>query len=120
MVDMPTPTRINAGELPAVIRNYLAAHAARDTNTAIEAFGPDAVVVDQGRTFRGTDEVLEFLRNAGTEFDYTTELVDAQRIDDEHSVATNHLEGDFPGGLVDLAYRFTLADDLIAELAIAP
>jgi hypothetical protein len=33
---------------------------------------------------------------------------------------TNHLEGDFPGGVVDLRYRFVLAGGLIAELEIAP
>ncbi len=115
---MTSPTRVNPTELPATIRGYLAAHAARDASTAIEAFDPDAVVVDQGRTFRGTDEVLDFLRNAGAEFSFTTELVDAQRVDDQHWVATNHLEGNFPGGVADLAYRFTIDGDRITELTI--
>lgn len=30
-------------------------------------------------------------------FGATTELVGVQRVDDEHRVFTNHLEGDFPG-----------------------
>lgn len=30
------------------------------------------------------------------------------------------LKGDFLGGVAELSYRFTLADDLIAELALAP
>jgi hypothetical protein len=78
------------------------------------------VVTDEGRTFRGTEEILGFLRNSGAEFSYTTELTGAQRVDDVRFVAVNHLEGDFPGGVVDLAYRFTLAGDRIAELVIAP
>ena len=32
----------------------------------------------------------------------------------------NHLEGDFPGGVVNLRYQFTVVDDLITELVIAP
>ena len=44
----------------------------------------------------------------------------AERVDDAHWVATNRLEGDFPGGVVDLAYRFTLRGDRIAGLHIAP
>jgi hypothetical protein len=32
----------------------------------------------------------------------------------------NHLEGDFPGGVVDLRYKFVLSTELIAELVIAP
>ena len=78
------------------------------------------MVVDQGETFRGTREVLGFLRSAGGEFTYTTELIGAQRVDDAHWVAVNRLEGDFPGGVAELRYRFTLADDLIAELVIGP
>ena len=35
-------------------------------------------------------------------------------------MAANRLEGDFPGGVVDLDYRFTVDGDRIAELVIAP
>ena len=115
---MTSPTPTDPTELPATIRSYLAAHAARDVATAIRAFGPDAVVTDQGRTFRGTDQVLEFLRHAGAEFDYTTELVAAARIDDQHWVATNHLEGDFPGGVADVTYHLTIDGGRITELTI--
>ena len=66
----------------------------------------------------GTAEVLEFLRHAGGEFTYTSELIGARRLDDAHWVAVNRLEGDFPGGVAELDYRFTLADDLITELFI--
>lgn len=115
---MNTPTTIDPGDLPVAIRSYLAAHAASDPNAAIGAFSPDAVIVDEGRTFRGTRGVREFLRSAGAEFTYTIELIGAQRIDDQHWVATNHLEGDFPAGVADLAYRFTIDGDRITELTI--
>lgn len=117
---MTTPSTIQPTQLPATIRAYLAAHGARDADAALRTFTPTAVVVDQGQTFRGTQEVLDFLRRAGAEFTYTTELTGAQRIDDEHWGATVRLEGDFPGGVAELGYRFTLAGDLIAELVIAP
>ena len=116
---MTSPTSLDPTELPATIRSYLADHAARDTDVALQAFSPDAVVVDEGRTFRGTDEVLDFLQNAGAEFSYTTTLVGCERIDDDHWVVRNHIEGDFPGGVADLAYRFTLDGDRIAKLVIA-
>ncbi len=115
---MTTHTDIEPSQLPAVIRSYLAAHTAGDAETAIQAFTSTAVVVDDGKTFRGTDEVLGFLRHAGAEFTYTTELIGAQHVDDEHWVAVNRLEGDFPGGVAELSYRFTLADDLITDLVI--
>ena len=117
---MTTPTSIEPDRLPATIRGFLTAHEARDTDTAVRAFGASAVVVDEGRTFRGTDEILEFLSGAGAEFTYTTELIGAQRIDETRWVATHRLEGDFPGGVAELDYRFTMGGDRIAELVIAP
>jgi hypothetical protein len=117
---MTTPTSIEPAQLPPTIRGYLTAHAARDTETALRAFAPAAVVVDVDKSFRGTEEILGFLGAAGAEFSYTTELTGARRVDDAHWVVTNRLTGDFPGGVVDLDYRFTMTGDLIAELVIAP
>lgn len=113
-------TTIAPDQLPAVIRNFLSAHGARDVDAALTAFAPTAVVVDEGGTFRGTDEILRFLREGGSQFTYTTELIAAERVDAGHWVATHRLVGDFPGGITNLDYRFTTADDLIAELVIAP
>ena len=117
---MTTPTAIEPTQLPATIRAYLAAHSAGEADAAVRAFTPTAVVVDEGRTFRSTAQVHDFLSHAGGEFTYTTELVGAEKVDDTRWVAVNRLEGDFPGGVAELRYRFTLVDDLIAELVIAP
>lgn len=117
---MTSATNIDPTELPEVIRSFLVAHIARDADTAIASFSPDALVADEGRSFRGTDEVLEFLRSAGAEFTYTTELVGAERTDDEHWAALVRIEGDFPGGVADLTYRVTLDGARISELFIVP
>ena len=117
---MTTPTSIRPDQLPATIRGYLAAHLSRDADAALRAFTPAAVVVDDGTTYRGTEEIRGFLSRAGAEFTYTTTLIAAERTDDAHWVATNRLEGDFPGGVVDLRYRFAMDGDLVAELVIAP
>jgi hypothetical protein len=93
---------------------------ARDADAALRAFTPTAVVVDENTTYQGTEEIRRFVSDAGTEFSYTIELVAAERHDDMHWVATNRLEGDFPGGVVDLRYRFAMDGDLIAELVLAP
>ena len=113
-----TTTDVTPSQLPSTIRTFLVAHAARDVDAAARAFAPTAVVRDQGETFRGAAEVLAFLQHQGAEFTYTTELLGGRRIDETHWVAVNHLEGDFPGGVADLDYRFTLADGLITELEI--
>ncbi|MFC0430645.1 nuclear transport factor 2 family protein [Kutzneria buriramensis] len=106
--------------LPQVITEYLAAHQARDLDPAVAGYTEDAVVVDEGKTYRGKQEIRDWLGRAGGEYTYTTELIATQRVDDEHYVAVHHLEGNFPGGVVDLRFRFTLRDGRIAELVIEP
>jgi hypothetical protein len=117
---MTTETTIDPTQLPATIRAYLAAHGAGESDAAIGTFTRAAQVVDEGQTYRGTAEIRDFLTKAGATYTYTVELVGAQRIDDDHWVAVNRLEGDFPGGVAELRYRFTLVDDLIDRLTIAP
>lgn len=117
---MITPTPVTTDQLPAAVRTYLSAHAAGEADAAIAAFAPDAVVVDEGHTYRGAQEVLRFLSKAGSEFTYTTRLIGAERIDDARWVAVQRLEGDFPGGVVDLRFRFAMRGDLVGELVIAP
>jgi ketosteroid isomerase-like protein len=114
-------TDIEIADLPATVRAYLTAHTARDTATALAAYAPDAEVTDEGRTYRGTKEIRGWLERSSSEYTFTTELTGAQRVDDRQWVVVSHLEGDFPGGVVDLRYRFTLdGEDRIAVLTIAP
>ena len=117
---MTTPISTQPGELPTTISTFLTAQSARDRDAALATFTPTAVVVDDGHTFEGSDAIATFLSDAGAEFTYTDELVGAERTDDAHWVTTHRLEGDFPGGVVELRYSFTLADGLIAALVIAP
>ena len=106
-------------DLPEVIVSYQTAHDRRDPSTALASFTDDAVVEDDGTTYRGREEVEHWLATASSEFAYTRTLLSAEETDDGWLV-TSHIEGDFPGGQVDLRYEFTLHDGLIAKLVIAP
>ncbi|GHA44704.1 hypothetical protein GCM10010372_50770 [Streptomyces tauricus] len=116
---MTQHTDLPSDLLPTTVREFLAAHVVRDADTASSFLAEDAVVVDQGETVRGREEAHAFLRDAGSEFEYTTEQIGAHRVDDAHWVVTVRLEGTFPGGVAELDYRFALRDDLVAELVIA-
>ena len=106
--------------LPEAIRTYLTAHQAREIDLAVSLYTRDATVVDEGHTYRGHDEIRDWLQRSASEYTYTIELVGTEEIDDRHYVATHHLEGDFPGGVVDLRFQFTLEDGHIAALIIEP
>ncbi|MFE3187325.1 nuclear transport factor 2 family protein [Streptomyces violascens] len=114
------PRTIAPDDLPEVITRYLTAHRAHDTATAVTAFTDDATVIDDGNTYQGSAAIERWLDRSATEFTYTIHLTNAQETDPAHYIATNHLEGNFPGGTVDLRYQFTLRDDLIEYLAIEP
>jgi ketosteroid isomerase-like protein len=107
-------------ELPQTITAYLDAQRARDADAAVRHLTPDATVTDEGHTHRGHAEIGDWIRRAGSEYSYTTTLTATERLDDDHYVAVHHLEGDFPGGVADLNYRFTLRHGQIARLVIAP
>lgn len=109
---------IRRDELPWAVATYLTAH--RDTAKALTAFAADAAVTDEGRTHRGHDEIADWLRNAADEYTYSVELVTATRSGDGHFDVLQHLEGDFPGGVADLHFRFTLDGELITRLVIEP
>ncbi|MFG1807877.1 nuclear transport factor 2 family protein [Streptomyces sp. NPDC049040] len=115
-----SPASARPGDLPTAVTRYLEAHRAHDTATAISAFSGDATVTDDGRTYEGTAAIEAWLARSSVEYTYTTTLTGAERVDETHWTATNRLEGDFPGGVVDLNYRFTLTDGLIERLVIEP
>jgi hypothetical protein len=107
------------GELPEVIARYQASHDSRDADGALAAFAPDAVVKDDGHRYRGYEEIRHWLSRASVEFDYTRTLIHADEIDSSTWVVANHLERNFPGGEVDLRYRFVVTDGYIRALDIA-
>jgi SnoaL-like domain len=105
---------------PDVVRRYLEAHDRRDTDVALSAFAPDAHVLDDGKEYLGLDAIRDWLARASTQFTYTRTFLDAHAEAPNVWIVRNRLEGNFPGGVVDLVYRFTVVDGRIADLSIVP
>ncbi|MFG1801416.1 nuclear transport factor 2 family protein [Micromonospora carbonacea] len=113
-------TAVTWDELPAVIREFLPAHEARELETAVGAFAADAVVTDESRSYRGVAEIRSWLVDGGSGYTYTTGFVGAHRVGEARFDVVQHLEGDFPGGSADLHYRFTMDGAVITRLTIEP
>lgn len=86
----------------------------------LAAFATDATVVDNEHSYTGHDEIHRWREAEMSKYTYTVMATHVEKFDDNRYAVTNRLEGDFPGGVVDIIYRFTLADDLITRLEIAP
>lgn len=119
--DSTTPAGAAPGtDLPDVLVAHLAAHEARDIERELACYAERAVVTDEGHTYRGNAEIRAWLGRAASEYTYTSALTAVRQDDADHWTAVRHLEGDFPGGTVDLNYRYTLQDARITALTIAP
>jgi len=105
--------------LPDTIKTFMTALDARDSDRALATFTADAAVTDEGRDYTGRDEIGAWLAAAVSEYTYTTEFTGATTTDGGVDVG-QHLEGNFPGGVADLYYRFTLDGALISRLVIEP
>lgn len=118
----PTQTPSTSSALPGVIERYQLAHDQRLIDDALAAFSPTAVVVDDGHTATGHEEIRRWLETAASEYTWTRTLLDASPSGPGEWLVVQNLTGDFPGGTVDLRYRFRLTDgaELIEELVIAP
>ena len=113
-----------AGSLPPVISAYLAASDRGDAEAVVRCFAQDAVVVDEGREWRGTAPIRRWRATVATAYQYTVQVTGAKaegEVDglEGHDVYL-HLEGNFPGGQVDLTDRFALRGGRIARLEIVP
>ncbi len=105
--------------LPETIKTFITALDAREADRALATLTPDAVVTDEGRDYTGRDEIGDWVATAGSEYSYTTAITGATTTDVTVDVA-QHLEGNFPGGVADLHYRFTLDGAMISRLVIEP
>ena len=106
--------------VPEVIRRYFAAHDRRDVHDALSCFASDGRVFDDGREYAGQEAINDWLARASTQFTYTRTFLDAIAEESNVWLVRNRLEGDFPGGVVDLRYRFDIVNDLIVDLVIEP
>src|SRR4051812_3781504 len=109
-------------KLPEPIRRYMelaTAPNASDAEAIAACFTEDGEVKDEGATRQGRAAIGEWWAGPANAFEYTVEMQSTQAQDDGIVVFTK-LTGDFPGGTADLANRFTLRDNLIATLEIAP
>jgi hypothetical protein len=98
---------------------FMTALDSRENDRLLATLTTDAVVTDEGHDYIGTDEIRTWLANAVSEYTYTAAFTGASTTE-AGVVVGQHLEGNFPGGVADLNYRFTLDGDLISRLVIEP
>jgi SnoaL-like domain len=103
-------------ELPQPVVSYFAANKG-DMEAFSRCFTENAVVQDEGKTYRGLGAIKEWKANASTEYQYTS-VPFASEVKDGKIIVTSRVTGNFPGSPVDLRYFFQLNGNKIASLEI--
>ncbi|HAT1648638.1 TPA: nuclear transport factor 2 family protein [Raoultella planticola] len=101
-------------DMPSAVQAFFAAE---DLDSVVSAFTPDAVVKDEGNTYRGRQAIREWRVAARQQYQYVAEPLETIAQGDRVKVRAN-VSGNFPGSPVVLSYLFRLTAEQIDGLEI--
>jgi ketosteroid isomerase-like protein len=107
-------------QIPDTISRFFELDPQRDLEEMLALYAEDATVTDEGQTMHGRDAIRAWREGSASTYTYTTELTGAETLAPDRYLVHARLNGDFPGGTVDLRWDFTIEDGLIKNLVIAP
>jgi hypothetical protein len=105
-------------DLPKVVADYFEADKG-DGQAVAQCFTDNAIVKDEGHTYRGRAAIKKWKAASSTKYQYTSEPIACEHSDGK-TIVTSHLTGNFPGSPVNLRYFFGLEGNKIATLEIVP
>src|SRR5437016_2819728 len=103
--------------LPKPIAVYIAVENNGDTSLLDKCFAEDAVVRDERKTINGLAAIKTWKAETKKKYQHTVEPLKFVEQDDK-TLVTNRLTGNFPGSPIELEFVFTLAGDKIVSLEI--
>jgi uncharacterized protein (TIGR02246 family) len=104
--------------IPDVITRYLQAADEKDFEALAGCFAEHGSVVDEGETHVGRDAIRRWREGTVAQWTYTTTVRGAEQVAGDRYDVAIHLEGNFPGGEVDLTQTFVVGGGLIRRLVI--
>jgi ketosteroid isomerase-like protein len=101
------------------IAAYIDASNGRNADALIACLTPEAVVVDEGHTYRGSEEIRQWLARTVAAYAFTLEATHLAEQGSE-TVVICQVSGTFDGSPIQVPFHFTLEGDKIAALTIRP
>lgn len=105
-------------QLPEPIQRYFDVDPDQDAAGLGAAFAADAVVRDEGNSYRGLSEIEAWWRDARRTYEFKAVPFEQREIDGLVQVRAL-VTGNFPGSPATLTYRFALGGEGIAALEIS-
>jgi ketosteroid isomerase-like protein len=99
------------------IRTYFAAEAPNDITAFAAAFAPDAVVQDEGASYRGPTAIRDWWLAAKARYRHSADPLTVTH-EGDRTVVRARVTGEFPGSPAVLTFTFGLAGDRIRDLRI--
>jgi hypothetical protein len=103
--------------LPSSIQTYFDADKSNDDEALLDAFGPNAVVKDEGHSHAGRQGIDAWWRHVKAKYRHVIEPLDVAEKDHVIRIRTK-VTGQFPGSPVTLTFAFRLEGNQIASLEI--
>lgn len=103
--------------LPNIISDLLSAQANFNSTAYASCFSEMAVILDEGETHKGRDEIRQWNDTTNAKYKTTLEPIDFST-SDKTSILTAKVSGTFDGSPVILKYHFELKNGLIEGLKI--
>lgn len=105
--------------LPTAIDNYFTFANGESEDLPDLCFSSDAVVFDEGKTYRGNDEIKDWIRSAREKSEYVVEPTKSEHCESMSIITVSaKLSGSFPGSPVNINHLFRLVDSQIKLLEI--
>jgi SnoaL-like domain len=104
-------------QLSQPIAAYIHAANAHDTHALLGTLTANAVVTDEGRQYRGHDEIKGWSHRSIQEYQATLDVTEVTQTRNE-TVVTAQVAGTFDGSPIQLRFHSTISGGKIAALTI--
>lgn len=97
------------------IEHYFQAANAHDIGNMLKYFATDAVVYDEGETYRGTEAIRDWIKGTNDKYNTCYTVLNVSLVKEE-AVVVASVSGTFPGSPIQLTSRFTIKNGKIDTL----
>lgn len=106
-------------QLTEPVRSFFLLSNGAATSLVTQCFSEDAIVRDEGKLHEGWSAIQTWIEETRDKYQYTAE---PQRVEQENekTLVTTNVIGNFPGSPILLKYVFQIKDKKIKSLEVAP
>lgn len=103
--------------IPDILKELLKAQEHFDSVLYSNCFSEEALVFDEGKTYRGRGEIKDWNERSNKEYQSKMEIIDIST-ENEVIILRTNVSGTFDGSPITLKFHFKIENEKISELKI--